>query len=132
MSAFLLDTHVILWLATNPDRIPAEVRTELEQAEEIFVSAVSWYELSQKARWGPLPSAAGLLARWEYFVNELMAQELPLSSEEAIRAGDLRWEHRDPFDRMLVAQAQLNGLCLVTRDETLRNYSEVTVIKWNK
>lgn len=132
MSAFLLDTHVILWLATNPDRIPAEVRTELEQAEEIFVSAVSWYELSQKARWGRLPSAAGLLARWEYFVNELMAQELPLSSEEAIRAGDLRWEHRDPFDRMLVAQAQLNGLCLVTRDETLRNYSEVTVIKWNK
>lgn len=132
MSAFLLDTHVILWLATNPDRIPAAVRTELEQAEEIFVSAVSWYELSQKARWGRLPSAAGLLARWEYFVNELMAQELPLSSEEAIRAGDLRWEHRDPFDRMLVAQAQLNGLCLVTRDETLRNYSEVTVIKWNK
>lgn len=132
MSAFLLDTHVILWLATNPDRIPAEVRTELEQAEEIFVSAVSWYELSQKARWGRLPSAAGLLARWEYFVNELMAQELPLSSEEAIRAGDLRWEHRDPFDRMLVAQAQLNGLCLVTRDETLRNYSEVTVMKWNK
>lgn len=130
MSDFLLDTHVILWLATDPDQIPKAVRHELENAEWIFVSSVSCYELSQKAYFDDLPGASGLLARWDTFVDRLMAQELALTSEEAIRAGNLNWQHRDPFDRLLVSQAQVNGLCLVTKDGAIRKYPDVMTIDW--
>ncbi len=130
MSDFLLDTHVILWPPTDPDKIPQAVRRELENAEWVFVSSVSCYELSQKAHLGSLPGASGLLARWDAFVDRLMAQELSLTSEEAIRAGNLNWEHRDPFDRMLVSQAQINGLRLVTKDRVIREYPDVMTIDW--
>lgn len=130
MSDFLLDTHVTLWLATDPDQIPKSVRRELENAEWIFVSSVSCYELSQKAHFASFPGASGLLARWGTFIDRLIAQELSLTSEEAILAGNLSWEHRDPFDRMLVSQAQINGLCLVTKDRAIREYPDVMTIDW--
>lgn len=130
VSRYLLDTHALLWLATDPDRVTAHLRSELEAAESIFVSAASAYEVAQKSRLGRLPHGERLLARWEYLLDVLLAAELPLSVRHMREAGGLAWEHRDPFDRMLVAQARLDGLVLVTKDERILRYSEVTCADW--
>lgn len=130
MSDYLLDTHVLLWLATDPDQVPVRLRRDLETAESLFVSAASAYEIAQKSRLGRLPHGERLLARWGHLLDALLAAELPLSAEHMREAGGLAWEHRDPFDRMLVAQARLDGLVLVTKDERILAYPEVTCADW--
>lgn len=131
MSTYLLDTHVILWLATDPSRIPERIRAELVAAEAVFVSAASAYELAHKARLGRLPHGGRVIARWTHLLSALMAAELPLTFSHMRAAGDLDWEHRDPFDRMIVAQAQLEGHLLVTKDSRIRAYPEVTSTDWD-
>ncbi|REJ08535.1 type II toxin-antitoxin system VapC family toxin [Microbacterium bovistercoris] len=130
MTRYLLDTHVLLWLATDPDQIPQRLRDELSEAEEIFLSAASAYEIAQKSRLGRLPHGERLLARWSALRAALLADELPLSVDHMRESGGLAWEHRDPFDRMLVAQARLDGLVLVTKDERILAYEEVTCARW--
>lgn len=130
MNAYLLDTHVVLWLATEPERVPASLRDELTAAEALFVSAASTFEIAQKTRSGRLPHGARVLARWTHLLEALFASELALTGAHMRTAGEMAWDHRDPFDRMLVAQAQLEGLILVTADERIRGYSEVTCADW--
>lgn len=130
MTSFLLDTHVIVWLATDPAQIPTKLRSNLEVADDLSVSAASPYELAQKARLGRLPQAEPLLARWGELLESMLATELPLSSTDMIRAGSMSWEHRDPFDRMLVAQAQLRGLTVVSKDQAIQTFSGVTCTPW--
>lgn len=130
MTKFLLDTHVIVWLAFEPARIPSALRERLEGASELAVSAASGYEVAQKARSGKLPSGTALLARWPELMRSLVATELPLSVREMTHAGAMLWMHRDPFDRMLVAQAQLGGYELVTADAAIRENPAVTCAPW--
>ena len=130
MTRYLLDTHALLWLATDVDRIPAALRDELTAAEEILVSSASAYEIAQKSRAGRLPHGSLVLRRWEHLLGALFAGELPLTVAHMRTAGELDWEHRDPFDRMLVAQAQHEGLILVTNDDRIRTFDEVACAEW--
>lgn len=130
MTRFLLDTHVVVWLATDPTRLPEQLRATLEEADELLVSAASAYEIAQKVRLGRLPQAEPLLARWDELLESMMATELPLTSADMRHAGTMTWEHRDPFDRMLVAQSQLRGLTLVTKDDAMRAFAGVTCAEW--
>ncbi|KNY07690.1 type II toxin-antitoxin system VapC family toxin [Microbacterium sp. GCS4] len=130
MSAYLLDTHVVLWLATDPERVPRALRDSLVGADALFVSAATGYEIAQKVRLGRLQHGGQVLARWTALLRSLLAEELPLSGEHMRTAGELDWEHRDPFDRMLVAQAQIDGLILVTADQRIRVFPEVTCADW--
>ncbi|MDA4893063.1 type II toxin-antitoxin system VapC family toxin [Streptomyces sp. MS2A] len=130
MTTYLLDTHVLVWLATDPDRIPVAVRDEMTRAAALFASAASAFEIAQKARSGRLPHGNRILTRWDHLLSALLAAELPLSVDHMRAAGELDWEHRDPFDRMLVAQAQQEGLLLVTKDERILSFPEVTCLPW--
>ncbi|MFT3875399.1 MAG: type II toxin-antitoxin system VapC family toxin [Propioniciclava sp.] len=130
MTAYLLDTHVIVWMATEPKRIPRKLRSALARAEHLHVSPASVYEIVQLVRLGRLPSAASILARWDELVEAMMAAELPLTAEAMARAGSMPWAHRDPFDRMLVAQSQLGGFTLVTKDATILAFPEVNCAPW--
>lgn len=130
MSGLLLDTHVIVWLASSFHRVPVRVRNTLEAADDLWVSPVSSFEIAQKVRLGKLPGAEGILARWDELLDELMATETPLTHREMAKAGSLLWEHRDPFDRMLVATAQLQGMQIVTKDAAIRSFSEVSCVDW--
>lgn len=130
MSGLLLDTHVLVWLAADPARVPKRLKKQLEDSKQLCVSAASAYELSQKVRLGKLPEAEGILVRWDELLEALMAEELPLSSRAMVRAGSLVWSHRDPFDRMIVAQAQSSGLQVVTRDRAIRSYAGVECAEW--
>ena len=130
MTSYLLDTHVLIWLATDPTQVPDALRAEITDAEALFVSPASAYEIAQKTRSGRLPHGGLVLTRWEHLLGALFATELSLSVAHMRTAGSLSWDHRDPFDRMLVAQAQHEGLRLVTKDEHIRAFDEVACTEW--
>ena len=104
----LLDTHILLWSLTEPQRLSALVRRALEDARnEVFVSPVSVWEIAIKRALGKL-KAPDIL---ETDVMEQGFTPLSLTFFHAEQAGKLPQHHRDPFDRMLVAQAQAEGSC---------------------
>lgn len=124
----LLDTHVVVWLAQEPDRVPRSVQEVVRAADARLVSAVSAYEIAYKARSGRLPRGDALVDGWGRLLMDLIATEAPVTGADMIRAGQMSWDHRDPFDRMLVAQAQADGLVLVTVDQRIRDFGDVRTI----
>ena len=114
---YLLDTHVFLWLLGSPSRVPVDVRHALaDRRNELLVSAVSAMEVSTKFRLGKLARAGHLVATWHDRVADIGGLDLPLTAQQALLAGSMDWSHRDPFDRMLVAQALTLNVALVTDD----------------
>lgn len=121
---FLLDTHVFLWLLGTPDLVPAAVREDLARPDnDLLVSTVSALEVATKVRLGKLDPARPLIAAWSARVQDLRAVELPVSTEHALLAGSMEWAHRDPFDRLLVAQSLLENVTLVTSDSQMSTLS---------
>jgi PIN domain nuclease of toxin-antitoxin system len=121
----LLDTHTLLWAVSRVSALPARVRALLEDGgTEAFVSAATTWEVAIKARLGKLDvNFEDLLAE----TRALGFGELKVSFEHTRRAATLPPLHRDPFDRMLVAQALEDGLTLLTRDPALAGYSAPTL-----
>lgn len=118
MSTLLLDTHALAWAVGRPDRLSDRARSAVaDPANHLIVSAASAWELSTKLRLGRFPEAELLVAQFPSLVAELGAEPLPITDRHALRAGGLGWDHRDPFDRMLAAQALLEHATLVTRDD---------------
>ena len=115
----LLDTHVVLWSLTEPLKLRGETREALEDAQnDVFVSAVSGWEIAVKRALGKLEAPDDL----EAGVRQQGFLPLHLTFLHAERAGALPPHHGDPFDRMLVAQAQVEGLVVVTWDARIRLY----------
>lgn len=113
----LLDTHALYWALGEPEQLGRDARAAIESRESVlYVSAVSAWEIATKRRLGKLPGADGVLRAYAVHLRRLGADELPISSEHALYAGAMVWEHRDPFDRMLASQAVIDDLVLVTRD----------------
>ena len=115
----LLDTHAFLWWDSNDAHLPDALRSAIASPlNEVFVSAVTVWEIAIKRAAGKLifqhPAAKSIA------VHGFLP--LPISVEQAEWAGGLPQLHRDPFDRLLVAQAQLEGLVLVTVDEHILRY----------
>ena len=115
----LLDTHVVLWSLTEPLKLRGETREALEDAQnDVFVSAVSGWEIAVKRALGKLEAPDDL----EAGIRQQGFLPLHLTFLHAERAGALPPHHGDPFDRMLVAQAQVEGLVVVTRDARIPLY----------
>ena len=115
--AHLLDTHTVLWALTDPSRLGRKARKVLtDRTSQIAVSAVSGWELATKHRLGKLSQADAILAAYAKHLDRLGAARLPITDDHALLAGRLEWNHRDPFDRMLAAQAILESMTLVTGD----------------
>lgn len=118
----LLDTHALLWWVANHPSLSAKADQVIGDPDnEVCVSAVSAWEVTTKARLGKL--TAGLLAH--DFVGEVRRQgfvPLPITLDHGQRAGNLPGPHRDPFDRMLIAQAQAENLVLVSNETIFDTY----------
>lgn len=117
----LLDTHVFFWWLQGDARLRPRVREIVEANEgETYVSAISAYEMSQKYRLGKWPEVGPYLEGFERWAAATNISILNVTPRHAIRAGLLAGGHRDPFDRMLVAQAMVEGLALVSKDGSLK------------
>ncbi|MGI9147969.1 MAG: type II toxin-antitoxin system VapC family toxin [Chloroflexota bacterium] len=113
----LLDTHVLLWALAEPHRLSEDAADLIRtSSNEVLVSAASAWEIATKYRLGKLPGAGPIVGGFAAHLAVLRAEELPVRSTHALRAGSLVVEHRDPFDRMLAAQAIVEGVRLVTQD----------------
>lgn len=115
----LLDTHTLLWFLGEPDTLSPGARRAIVDADVVGVSAASFWEVSTKITRGrlrvPSDDLLGEVRDWGF-------ETLALTPDHAWAAGALPLHHRDPFDRMLVAQAQLEGLTIVTRDPAIARY----------
>jgi len=113
----LLDTHVLLWAVARPERLSPSARTLLEDPQTgVLVSAASAWEITTKYRLGKLPGAERIVMGYTTHLITLRARELPIVSAHALAAGLFAVDHRDPFDRLLAAQAITEGMPLVTAD----------------
>jgi PIN domain nuclease of toxin-antitoxin system len=120
----LLDTHTVLWFLSGDERLGESARRHLTDGSNrpLLSAAVVW-EIAIKR-------SLGKLAVPDEYVSLLLGagvQPLPVSVDHAVAVERLPWHHRDPFDRMLVAQASVEGAALVTRDEDLRPYGVALV-----
>lgn len=112
----LLDTNTLLWLVSAPEKISSSAREMLnEPSTEVMVSAASAWEIAIKTRLGRLDGDS-LLSAWSEVIADMTATDLPIDAGDAVLAGRLPWEHKDPFDRMLVAQAARRNLTIATSD----------------
>lgn len=119
----LLDTHAFLWAVLEPEKLSRKARKLLQDPEtEIVLSSVSALEIATKYRLGRLSQAQSVVQGYEKAVNGLQAVELGVSRAHAMKAGLWEMAHRDPFDRLLAAQAHLEGLPLLTNDRALAQF----------
>ena len=120
----LLDTHVALWWLNNPAELHESARDAIaDGANEVAVSAASVWEVAIKATAGRLDIPTPFLAA----LKKAELAELPITWAHSHRVARLPGHHRDPFDRILIAQALEDGLVLVTRDPAIREYRVATL-----
>lgn len=124
----LLDTHVLLWwLFDDPTLSRRARRVIADPGNEILVSSASAWEISTKYRLGKLPEAEEAVKHLPLLLRRSRMIVLPITLEHALQAGALPGPHRDPFDRMLIAQSRLEKLPLLTSDPVFRNYKVRTL-----
>jgi PIN domain nuclease of toxin-antitoxin system len=116
--SLLLDTHIALWGITADPSLGDELLDRLRHDPDVFLSPVTLWEITIKQAAGKLAGPADLAER----VRDMGFRELTVTHAHAVAAGRLPAHHRDPFDRMLVAQATVEGLTLVTRDSEFQRY----------
>ncbi|MGH9496022.1 MAG: type II toxin-antitoxin system VapC family toxin [Candidatus Sulfotelmatobacter sp.] len=120
---FLVDTHVLLWAFNGDPALSTRAQHVIEDgSNEILVSAASAWEIATKVRRGKLPTGEILIGDLERYLVRLGFDDLPISPAHAARAGSLVGEHRDPFDRMLIAQAQSENLPIISGDRVFDVY----------
>lgn len=123
----LLDTHSLLWWFTDDARLSAPARQAVaDEANEVFVSAASAWEIATKQRLGKLQGVPEATARFGELVAADGFVHLPVTYLHSLRAGGYDVAHRDPFDRMLAAQSELESLILVTCDPVFDAFSSRT------
>lgn len=121
--SLLLDTHIVLWWLTDDATLADGIKARLDHEPDVFVSAATIWEVAIKQAIGKLPAPSGL----PELIRDSGFAALPITAQHAVTAGRLPLIHRDPFDRMLVAQAQHENLTLVTRDARCQKY-EVAIL----
>ena len=119
----LLDTHTLLWWLDGDRRLSLKARRAIaNQSNTILVSAASAWEITTKARLGKLPGATDVAADVAACVAGQGFLPLDITMLHAQRAGRLSGEHRDPFDRMLIAQSQMEDIAILSDDEAFDNF----------
>jgi len=124
LKRLLLDTHVLLWWLSDDPQLGQATRQAIsDPRNQVFISAASAWEISIKKSLGKLSAPDDM----DSIVDDEGFEPLPISFFHGEQAGMLPGHHKDPFDRMLIAQAQSEGLVLVTSDEKIANYGIKTM-----
>lgn len=121
--ALLLDTHALIWWVLDSERLSRRAYAEIENpANHVLVSAASAWEVATKHRLGKLPEAAALAEDFEGSIRRDGFTPLPVTVAHAERAGRLPGPHKDPFDRMLIAQSLTDDLALISNETAFDGY----------
>jgi PIN domain nuclease of toxin-antitoxin system len=124
---YLLDTHALLWWLNGHADLSLPARSIIEDRQNtIYVSAASAWEIAIKFRKGKLPSAAAILPDFVAILRDEGFVELPITSAHSVRSALLPGEHWDPFDRIIAAQAMIEDLALISRDDKMPSLGVVT------
>jgi PIN domain nuclease of toxin-antitoxin system len=124
----LLDSHALLWWWIDDERLSATARQLIgDEGNEICVSAATAWEIATKQRLGKLAGVPDAATHFEELVAADGFVHLPVTHRHALRAGSYVQDHRDPFDRMLAAQTEIEQLALVTRDPVFSHFSTRTL-----
>lgn len=124
----LLDTHAVLWWLFDDPKLSRPARDAIGSSEsQVLVSSASAWEIATKHRLGRLPEAGDVAKRLPFYLRKARFIVLDVTLDHALLAGSLPGPHRDPFDRMLMAQAQIEGVPVITVDGIFATYG-VTVI----
>jgi PIN domain nuclease of toxin-antitoxin system len=119
----LLDTHAYLWWLGGDASLPRRIRALIGDLQSlVLVSAASAWEIATKHRLGKLPGAAAIVSDIEASVRGQGFEPLSVTMRHGQRAGSLPGHHRDPFDRMLIAQAMLEGCVMVSNEKVFDSY----------
>jgi PIN domain nuclease of toxin-antitoxin system len=119
----LLDTHTLLWWLSDDPALSVSARKLIARANNtLLVSAASAWEIAIKFRLGKLPGAAELLGDFAGYLRNEHFESLPITDNHAVRAGLLPEPHKDPFDRMLIAQAQAENIPIISNDVAFDAY----------
>ena len=122
-SSFLLDTHVLLWWLFDEPKLSDLAHSVIQAPDNtILISSASGWEIATKYRLGKLPHAGEVAHNLPALLRKSRMDVLSITMEHALAAGALPGPHRDPFDRMLIAQAQIEGLRIVTSDRVFEQY----------
>ncbi len=122
----LLDTHALIWFFLGDERLSAHARSAiLAPGASVLVSAASAMEIATKHRIGKLPGAEILVLDLPRLMAEQGFDDLPITSAHALRAGMLAIPHRDPFDRLLIAQSQVEGATLVSNESVFDHWGAI-------
>ena len=119
----LLDTHALLWMVSSSDRLSSSAREAIAvEANELYFSIAGYWELGIKQSLGKLELASD----WEDTLPREITRNrivwLPIEPKHVHEVAALPWIHRDPFDRLMVAQARVEGLSIISRDQSLTEY----------
>ena len=126
----LIDTQCWLWWFAEPDRLKeATIAQIVDETNELWFSVASVWEMGIKVKLGKLPLPEPINLYLSSRMKQLGARSLEIRADHALQAGGLPLHHRDPFDRMLIAQAQVEGMTIVTSDRMFNRY-EVEIL-WN-
>jgi PIN domain nuclease of toxin-antitoxin system len=118
-----LDTHALLWWLFDDPKLSGSARAAISDRDRAaLVSSASAWEIATKYRLGRLPEARDVAARLPHYLRRAGFTVLPISLDHALAAGALPGPHKDPFDRMLIAQAHLEDVPVVTTDPVFRDY----------
>lgn len=126
---YLLDTHVLLWLLTEPARLSDAAQRLLgDSSNRLYVSVASAWEIATKCRLGKLPLADSITMSFEQHLRRAAVEIIDISMDHAILGGAIGWSHRDPFDRVIASAAMVEGLALVSSDPVFDGLNGVRVI----
>jgi len=119
----LLDTHALIWWLIEDPRLSTTAQKVISAEEnQVFVSSASAWEIATKHRLGKLPEIGDLIDKFATYLRKERFEQLPISIKHSLKAGMLPGPHRDPFDRMLIAQATLQRLKIITIDPVFNEY----------
>jgi PIN domain nuclease of toxin-antitoxin system len=118
---YLIDTHVLLWWIFDDPKLDQNIREIIQNPNnKIIVSSASAWEIATKYRIGKLPEAKELLENYDQIIQKARFSQLSITTAHALRAGSLPIQHRDPFDRMIMAQSELEKIPVITYDSAFK------------
>ena len=119
--SYLIDTHILLWWLFDDPKLHTDCRDIIRNPDHrILVSSAFAWEIATKFRMGKLPEAKQLVEQYSQILHQAKFIELAITTAHALRAGGLPIAHRDPFDRMIMAQAELESLLVITYDKAFQ------------